>query len=59
MYFETLTMAPIDLDAVLPEEMTARERQILNEYHKKVYKTLLPYMSKEEGEWLKEVTREI
>ena len=29
MYFETLTMAPIDLDAVLPEEMTAREKQII------------------------------
>lgn len=59
MYFETLTMAPIDLDAVLPEEMTAKEREILNNYHKKVYETLLPYMNEDEGEWLREVTREI
>lgn len=59
MYFEPLTMAPIDLDAVLPEEMTATEKKILNDYHKKVYETLLPYMSKEESVWLREVTRAI
>lgn len=59
MYFETLTMAPIDLEAVLPEEMTAHEKQVLNNYHKMVYDTLLPYMSKEEGEWFREVTKEI
>ncbi len=59
MYFETLTMTPIDLDAVLPEEMTAREKEILNNYHKKVYETLLPYMNEEEGKWLSEVTRAI
>lgn len=59
MYFETLTMAPIDLEAVLPEEMTAREKQVLNNYHKMVYDTLLPYMNEEEGAWLREVTREI
>ena len=59
MYFETLTMAPIDLDAVLPEEMTAKEREILNNYHKKVYETLLPYMNEEETKWLREATREI
>lgn len=59
MYFETLTLTPIDLDAVLPEEMTATEKKILNDYHKKVYETLLPYMNEEEGKWLREVTREI
>ncbi len=59
MYFETLTMAPIDLEAVLPEEMTEHEKQILNNYHKMVYHTLLPYMNKEEGEWLAKVTKAI
>ena len=59
MYFETLTMAPIDLDAVLPEEMTAKEREILNNYHRRVYETLRPYMNEDETEWLKAVTREI
>lgn len=59
MYFETLTVTPIDLDAVLPEELTASERKTLNEYHKMVYETLLPHMTKEEGEWLREVTRPV
>lgn len=59
MYFETLTMAPIDLEAVLPEEMTAREKQVLNNYHNMVYDTLLPYMNEEEGKWLREATRAI
>lgn len=59
MYFDTLTMTPIDLDAVLPEEMTAKERRLLNTYHKKVYETLLPYLTEDEGLWLKEATREI
>lgn len=59
MYFETLTMAPIDLEAVLPEEMTPREKQVLNAYHKLVCDTLLPYMSEEEGKWLRDVTRAI
>lgn len=57
MYFDTLTVTPIDLEAVLPEEMTAREKAVLNSYHKWVYETLLPYMNEEEGVWLKEVTR--
>ena len=59
MYFDTLTVTPIDLDAVLPEEMTAREKAVLNHYHQWVYETLLPYMDEEEGMWLREATREI
>ncbi|MBQ9767954.1 MAG: aminopeptidase P family protein [Lachnospiraceae bacterium] len=59
MYFDTLTVTPIDLEAVLPEEMTAREKDVLNKYHRWVYETLLPYMNEEEAEWLKKITREI
>lgn len=59
MEFETITYAPIDLDAILPEEMTARERKLLNDYHKTVYAKLAPYLSAEEREWLAEYTREI
>ena len=59
MYFNTLTVTPIDLDAVLPEEMTAREKAVLNHYHQWVYETLLPYMDEEEGTWLREATRGI
>lgn len=59
MHFEPLTMAPIDLDGVDPKYMTWREIQALNDYHKKVYEALAPYLTEEEAEWLKEYTREI
>ncbi len=59
MYFENITCAPIDLDAILPEEMTETERRRLNDYHKMVYDALSPYLSQEEKEWLKEYTRAI
>jgi Xaa-Pro aminopeptidase len=59
MEFETITYAPIDLDAILPEEMTATERNLLNQYHKMVYEKISPFLEKEEQEWLKTYTREI
>jgi Xaa-Pro aminopeptidase len=59
MEFENITYAPIDLDAIDPEQMTKRERQYLNDYHAMVYKTLSPYMTAEENEWLARYTRAI
>ena len=59
MRFETVTYAPIDLDAVDPEAMTKRERKLLNDYHKMVYEKVSPYLEPEEKEWLKKYTREI
>ncbi len=59
MCFENITYAPIDLDAIDPEEMTGREKKLLNDYHAMVYKTLSPYMTEEENEWLKKYTRAI
>lgn len=57
--FETITYAPIDLDAVDGEQMTGRERELLNQYHRKVYETLSPYLNGTERDWLKEYTRAI
>ena len=59
MCFEPLTMAPFDLDGVDPQQMSDRERKLLNAYHKKVYDTISPYLEKDEKEWLKQATREI
>ena len=59
MYLEPLTMVPFDRDAILPELMTDRELQWLNDYHRKVYETLRPYFSGDESVWLQEVTAEI
>lgn len=59
MEFEAITYAPIDLDAILPEEMTARERKLLNDYHKMVYREISPFLTEEEQKWLAGYTREI
>lgn len=59
MCFEFLTMVPFDLDAVVPEQMTARERELLNDYHAQVYEKISPYLNEEEKEWLKDATRAI
>lgn len=59
MCFEHLTMVPFDLDAVVPEQMSQRERDLLNTYHAEVYEKIAPYLEPEEREWLKEATRKI
>lgn len=59
MKFETLTMVPFDLDCVLTEALSEREKGLLNEYHRIVYATLSPYLNKQEKAWLKEAAREI
>ena len=59
MCFEPLTMVPFDLEGINPEEMTERERKLLNDYHQKVYTTISPYLDEEEKEWMKQATREI
>ena len=59
MQFETITYAPIDLDAVNVNELTDREKKLLNSYHKKVYQVLSAYLTDEENDWLKEYTRTI
>ncbi len=57
--FETITYAPIDLDAVDVLQLSQREKELLNSYHKKVYEMLSPYFEGAEKEWLKEYTRAI
>lgn len=59
MYFEPLTMVPFDREAILPELMTERELQWLNDYHAFVCRTLTPYLTEEERSWLQEATAEI
>lgn len=59
MYFETLTMAPIDLDAIDPSYLNDAEKQQLNDYHRLVYEKLSPYMDDGEREWLRKYTRAI
>ena len=57
--FETLTTAPFDRDAILPELLTEKERLWLNSYHEFVRDTLVPYLDREEADWLTAVTEAI
>lgn len=59
MYFDTLTMVPFDLDGVEPSLLNSTEKQLLNEYHAKVYETVAPFLPEEERLWLAEATRAI
>lgn len=59
MYFENLTYVPIDLDALVPEQMTAAQRRYLNEYHKTVYEKIAPFLNEKEAAWLKKYTKAI
>ncbi len=57
--FDTITYAPIDLDAIDINLLNEEEKNWLNQYHKKVYKLISPHLEDEEKEWLKQYTREI
>ncbi len=59
MHFDTITLAPIDLDAVRPEDMLDDEIEVLNQYHAEVYSKISPYLTQKERTWLKIQTRKI
>ena len=52
MGFETVTMVPYERRAILPEMLTERELQQLNEYHAKVFRLLSPWLDEDERAWL-------
>ena len=57
--FETLTIVPFDLDAVDVTLLDGKEKQLLNDYHSRVYEELSAYMTEEELVWLKNATRAV
>lgn len=59
LYFEPITYAPIDLDAVNPALMSPEDRELLNDYHRKVRELISPHLSREEKEWLLHYTRAV
>ncbi len=48
MRFENLTMAPIDKDLIIKENLSINEKSWLNNYHKTVFKNLRKSMNKNE-----------
>ncbi|HEV2562990.1 MAG TPA: aminopeptidase P family protein [Rhizomicrobium sp.] len=59
MEFETITLAPIDLNLVEPALLTDGEREWLNAYHARVRETLSPLVDEETRGWLTRATRAI
>jgi Xaa-Pro aminopeptidase len=57
--FETLTLAPIDLNCIEPPLLTDPERGWLNAYHRRVHDTIAPQVDEATRAWLGEATRAI
>lgn len=56
MYFETLTFVPIDREALDKKYLTETDVKRIDAYHEEVYQRISPRLTKEEAEWLREVT---
>jgi len=56
MGFETLTMAPIDLNLVEPDLLTQEEREWLNLYHARVRASISHLVDDETRDWLDRAT---
>nr|WP_319000998.1 M24 family metallopeptidase C-terminal domain-containing protein [Clostridium estertheticum] len=54
MKFETLTLCPIDLEAIDVSLLTNDEKYWLNNYHKTVFEKLSTYLQGEELAYLKQ-----
>lgn len=54
--FEPLTLCPIDTTPIIPELLSAEEKEWLNAYHQTVYERLSPYLDAEEQAWLRRAT---
>ncbi len=59
LHTEHLTLVPYELDAVVPELLTADDRKLLNDYHRTVRETLSPLLPEAEAAWLAHAAREI
>lgn len=57
MHFETITFAPIDLEAVDYSLLTEEEKEWLVSYHRLVFEKIAPYLTEKEKEWLIKVTK--
>jgi Xaa-Pro aminopeptidase len=59
MEFETVTLAPIDVDLIEPSLLTPDERTWLNAYHARVRDTLTPLVDPDTAKWLITATRAV
>lgn len=59
LYFETVTLCPIDTAAIDLSYLDLDEKRWLNAYHRSVYERIGPRLSARERAWLREMTAEI
>ncbi|MDF2672815.1 MAG: peptidase, partial [Clostridiales bacterium] len=59
MKFETISYCPIDIEGIEVDMLNEKEKQWLNNYHRKTYELIACHLNEEEREWLKRETREI
>lgn len=59
LYFETVTLCPIDTRLIIKELLTQSERDWLNHYHQKVYTELSNRVSGSAHNWLEKRTQAI
>jgi Xaa-Pro aminopeptidase len=57
--FEVISFCPIDLAAILPEMLSTKQKDWLNDYHAIVYDKLKSGLTESEQNWLKLQTRKI
>ncbi len=57
MHFDTLTWAPIDMEAIDEKYMTEEQKKLLYTYQKQVYDKISPYLNEAEKAWLQEETK--
>lgn len=57
--FETLTLIPLELACIDRSILDEKEIIWINDYHKRIFDTLSPFLSDKETEWLKNKTRKI
>ena len=57
--FDTLTLAPYDIDAIDLSVLTDAEKKCLHNYHLRVYNTLKEYLPEEINKWLLEIVEAI
>lgn len=57
--FDTLTLVPFERDAIQTELLTETEIRLINEYHKKIYEIISPFLTDEEAAFLCEITKEL
>ena len=53
LFFETLTLAPIDRKMIKPELLNASERHWLDSYHARVERSLSEHCSEATRRWLR------